>query len=178
MLSVIHNIRYIFDLYVCAQKRNAEWEAVNGRLSSKNESLKAEIQRLRSDVAVYQEEQKESEMRISELENEVKELKLMALDPSQFMEWDGESVLHWIMSLEDGRFKPYENVIRQSLIEEQVRGSHLSDVNEVDVKGWGVKPFDDKKALARHIQNLVKRYGVIGRTQPKGKEGSHTDFLH
>ena len=133
---------------------------------------------LRKKVALYEMEQKESQIRIKELEQEVKELKLRLLDPSRFEEWDSECVLRWIMNLENGRFKTYEKVLRHSFEEEKVRGSHLGDVDATDVKGWGVKPFDDKKALTRYIQQLVQQYRVKEPAEPgKYNEGIATGLF-
>lgn len=142
-------------------------------------SLQSELERVKKENMTYQEEQKESQMRIAEPENEVKALKLKALDPSEFVEWDTETVLTWILSLEDGRFKPYANVLRHNLMEEKVRGSHFKDTEEGDVKGWGVKPFDDKKALIRHIRNVVDQYGnsVVAVAATTMKEGGATALL-
>ena len=143
--------------------------------------MKNENERLKGQIAVYQDEQKEAQIRYSELEQEVKMLRLKTLDVSEFMQWEWETVLFWIVSLENGRFKPYENALRDNLSEEKVRGSDLSEVNEVDVKGWGVKQFGDKKALIRHIRNLVQHQGVHGvakaaKPAPKAQEGARTEF--
>ena len=118
---------------------------------------------------MHQEEQKTvemMEMNIAQLKAENarlkeknKELMLRVLDPSAYMEWDSDAVLNWILSLEDGRFKPYEQELTKHLALEKVRGSHFKDIEEGDVKGWGVHPFDDKKALVRHIRNVVELHG-------------------
>merc|ERR1719229_1955796 len=75
------------------------------------------------------------------------------------MQWDWEDVLMWILSLENGRYTKYEEVLRHSLMEEGVKGEYLSKVDAADVKGWGIKSFLDKKDLCRHIENLVEQNG-------------------
>ena len=131
-------------------------------MESKLETLQSENKRLRDEIAVYQREQEEAQRKIVELEGMVKELKLKALDPSECMEWDGDTVLQWILSSEEGRFKPYENVLRHNLKQEKVSGAHLKAVEAEDVKGWGIKPLHDKKALIRHIRDLVAQKGDHG----------------
>ena len=103
------------------------------------------------------EEQKESQMKIHGLEEQVAALKLKAIDESKFMEWEWEEVLLWILSIEKGRYKKYESVLRQSLSEEEVKGEYLGNVDSADIKGWGIKSFLDKKDLCNHISDLVER---------------------
>lgn len=102
------------------------------------------------------EEQKESQIKIQQLEEQVAKLKLKAIDPSSYMKWDWEDVLMWILSLENGRYAKYEKVLRQSLSEEGVRGEYLRKVDASDVKGWGIKSFLDKKDLCKYIENLLE----------------------
>lgn len=101
------------------------------------------------------EEQKDSQIKIQGLEEQVAALKLKAMDPSSYMEWEWEEILFWILSLENGRYKKYEAVLQQALSEEEVKGEYLGKVDASDVKGWGIKAFMDKKDLSKHIEDLV-----------------------
>ena len=101
------------------------------------------------------EEQKELQLRNNNLEQELKEMKLKSIDINNWKNWNYQQIIIWIMSLDKGRFKKYENKLSSSLEEEEINGSHLLRVNEADVKGWGIKNFDDKKDLVKHIQDLV-----------------------
>ena len=161
------------------QRTNADLVQKLKRMELDNQRLEVEVQRLTDKVVVYEDERKEAQSRIAALEKEVKELKLTALDASDFMGWNWESILYWILSLEKGRFKPFEKVLRYNLSEEKVQGSHLVDVEEGDVKGWGVKPFGDKKALVRHIRNLVEQHGGqgIAEAAAKADEGAPTMLI-
>ena len=60
-----------------------------------------------------------------------------------------------------------------------MRGAHFPDVEEGDIKGWGIKPFDDKKALMHHIRNLVEQNGnnSVAKAAPKVLEGAPTEFM-
>lgn len=79
------------------------------------------------------------------------------LHQSEFTRWDSQSSVQWILSLERGRFRKYEDALRQNLKEENVRGIDLGAVTADDLKGWGVKGFGDRKALFDHIQSLIQR---------------------
>lgn len=103
------------------------------------------------------EEQKESQIKIERLEEQVAALKLRAIDESKYMDWEWEDVLLWILSMDNGRYKKYESVLRQSLSEEEVRGEYLSKVDSADIKGWGIKSFLDKKDLFARITDLVEQ---------------------
>ena len=100
-------------------------------------------------------EQKELQLRNNDLEQQLKELKLKSIDINNWRDWNYQQIIIWIMSLENGRFKKYEKILSSSLEEEEINGSHLIRVDAVDVKGWGIKNFDDKKDLVKYIQDLV-----------------------
>jgi len=118
---------------------------------------KQQIARLQQMNDSLVEEQKENQIKIQQLEKEVAELKMNNIDTSKYMEWDWEEVLIWILSLENGRYKKYEAVLRKSLAEEGMKGQYLSNVDVADVKGWGIMNFLDKKSLAKHIEDLVEQ---------------------
>ena len=77
------------------------------------------------------------------------------LDEKGFLKWDHHEILQWILSLDNGLFSKYEDLLRSSLIEENVKGHHLRDVNVLHIKGWGVNDFEHKQLLSDHIQALV-----------------------
>ena len=58
------------------------------------------------------------------------------------------------MSLESGRLAKYEADLCRNLENEEVMGVHSDDVNEIDVKGWGVAKFGYKKFLRYHNETL------------------------
>jgi len=127
-----------------------------------------QIQRLKKMNSKLEEERKETEMEMEALKEQVAALKLKAIDPSLFMEWEWEDIVHWILSLEEGRYKMYEGVLRKSLSEAEMKGEWLPEVDDFnsEVNLWGVKPFKDRRNLAKHFQDLVKRYCK----QPVAKE--------
>merc|ERR1712039_595428 len=100
------------------------------------ESLKMEVNRLRNENGAYQDQQKEDKMKIAELEKKVKKLEFETLDLSNYMEWNGNQILFWIMSLDDGRFEKYKDVLQSALSENDLIGEDLSDINALVLKAW------------------------------------------
>ena len=65
-----------------------------------------------------QEESKEMELLKEEnkkLTEEIRELKLKNIDTSKYEEWNWQEILYWMLSLENGRFKKYENLLLPNL---------------------------------------------------------------
>ena len=123
--------------------------------------IQCQIERLLDD-------QKEYELKIEALERENKKLKLKNIDLDRFLEWDHGDVLEWILSLENGRYAKYEKTLKKSLAEEEVTGANFVDVETSDVKDWGIKSFNDKKALVQSIRELIQP--TAGRTDAFGTQ--------
>lgn len=117
-------------------------------MGKKIESLSMQVNKL-------MDEQKELEIVNQELQTENKKLRLRCIDIQDYKSWNYEQVLIWIMSINDGEFNKYKEILDISLKEEGVHGCHLEKVNEADIKGWGIKNFDDKKNLMTQIKQLV-----------------------
>ena len=118
--------------------------------------------------------------KIAELEQEIAAMKMGAIDPTAYLEWDWESILHWILSLDNGRYKKYKSVLWKTLSEENVKGECLNTVDAVDIRGWGIISFLDKKDLVKHIEDLVdqrKDPGVPNVADNVSKEGGITAFI-
>ena len=94
-----------------------------------------------------------------ELEREVKELRVKLMNEEDFEQWTFIQIVEWITNLDNGRFVAYKDVLSASMEEEEIVGRNLYEVNELDIKSWGIKKFDDKKTLMKHIKALIKRYG-------------------
>merc|ERR1719300_1621844 len=120
-------------------------------------NVMAENNRMSDQIAVHEEEQKEAQMKIAELEDKVKELELKALDPSKFMEWDFNQIHLWIMGLEEGRFQKHDVVLKERLTTYEIMGEDLLEVNCVVIRIWGIKDKKDSKALNQYIDELVGR---------------------
>ena len=103
------------------------------------------------------EEEKEKDLMIKELKEEVQKLKLQCLDEQKYEEWNHEEIAAWIMGLDEGRFVKYEKTVKRNLKEEEVEGSMLSKVDGADLKRWGITKFMDFKYLLQQIESLVAK---------------------
>ena len=61
------------------------------------------------------------------------------------------------MSIEDDRFKKYEQDLTKNLSVEQPSGSDLKYVNETDIRRWGITKFSDIKILCYNIRQIVNK---------------------
>ena len=77
------------------------------------------------------------------------------IDTRNYLNWNDEDILRWIMSLDDGLFNMYEDILRKSFREEGVTGKDLNRVEPLDIKCWGIMDFRHKKSLYEHIQSLI-----------------------
>ena len=92
----------------------------------------------------------------NELKREMKELRDKLMNERDFEQWTFIQVVEWITNLDNGRFAAYKDVLLASMEEEEIVGRNLYEVNELDIKSWGIKKFDDKKTLMKHIKALIK----------------------
>ena len=69
--------------------------------------------------------------------------------------WDYEDVLHWILSIDDGYFKSYRELLHYQFKLENFAGSYLTDVQKNDIKGWGIHDFGHRQKLFNAIQELI-----------------------
>ena len=76
---------------------------------------------------------------------------------TDYLDWNHEDIINWIMSIENDRFRKYEYVLKQSFSEEELKGPHLVDVDKTDIHRWGIKPFGDKQKLWKSIRELVMK---------------------
>ena len=124
---------------------------------SVNESVKVIKKDLKTQIAELQDEIKESQKRLDGLEKKFKEEEMRKLNVSEFMKWNWQQIHRWIMGLDKGKFKKYDNVLRVALREGEVVGENLLHVDRQDIRDWGIKNFMDKKSLFSHIENLERK---------------------
>eukprot|EP01083_Nonionella_stella_P076162 207403_1 len=119
--------------------------------------LKWRMNQIREENSRLQDEKKENEMMISDLKNEIQSLKAKAIDVSRFMQWESEEVLNWILSIEDGLYKKYEQKLREEIINSEVCGTDLITMDTGDLQQFGVTKFAHRKTLIGHIKKLTKK---------------------
>ena len=141
---------------ILMDKENASLREMNDELLRQQQDISAQLRHLSELSATQQHENKEMEIELNALKQQIQILKAQNIDPSKHETWDYENIIYWIMSLEDGRFSKYKEVLKKAFVEEELKGSDLGQVDINDVKNWGIKPFGDKKALFNHIQSLTK----------------------
>ena len=136
-------------------------KALNERLmvlKSENIKLKSQVNYAEMHVNKLLDENKDMEIRINELKEEKELLQRKTIDPSNFVNWDHEDILSWIVSIDGGYFDKYRSILSKELNDCNLRGSDLSALNSADIRGLGVKVFHDAKKLERHIQQLIQKY--------------------
>ena len=67
------------------------------------------------------------------------------------------------MSLENGKFKKYKQILQKSLIENEIVGSQIKDITKNDLIPFGISNFGDRTVIHKYLMNLVN-----------SKEGSMT----
>ena len=121
-----------------------------------NNSQKQEINTLKNRVSTLEDERKEFEMKISELTEENKRLKLENLKVEKYAEWSVDEIIYWIMSLDSNMYSQYEAALRKALVEEGINGECLEMVGKDDIKRWGITNFKHFTILHQHIRALVE----------------------
>ena len=70
--------------------------------------------------------------------------------------------------MKNGLFIGYQNELRQALKDENIKGSHLSNIDRGDIKGWGIIDYEHRQTLFNEIRELLKSQQV---------EGGDTEYL-
>merc|ERR1712130_1087348 len=130
----------------------------NQLLKGSNDDYKQENESLNYKVSSLEDERKKFEMTIDDLKNENKELqlKLENLNFDNYEEWTADEIVQWILSLNPEIYGEYEQILRKSLIEENVNGTDLDNVDSADIKRWGIKKFKHIKQLLKVIKSLTQ----------------------
>eukprot|EP01083_Nonionella_stella_P142234 439690_1 len=118
------------------------------------DELKWRLNQIREENSRLQEEKKENVMMIRNLKDEVQLLKAKVIDVTRFMEWQAEDVLNWLLSIEDGLYRKYEQTLRTAITDSEVCGKDLITMDIVDLQHFGVSKFADRKILIEHIKRL------------------------
>ena len=94
-----------------------------------------------------------------ELENKELKIKLHKFQPSHH-DWDYIKIVHWIMKIQNGLFKPYKQILLQSLKKEEIDGKCLCQIDINDLNNFGITKFAHKKILMSHLHQLTKNDSV------------------
>eukprot|EP01084_Bolivina_argentea_P139800 245894_1 len=74
---------------------------------------------------------------------------------NNYLEWEGDDIVYWIISLDDGEYKTYETQLKVAFNKENVNGKGIQFIDKIELKGWGIENFIHRQNLHQHIQNLV-----------------------
>ena len=157
------NINY----FLAVSMRKANWsltlqdfkkyEEIDEDEKETKAAIQRENDRLRKRIEYLQNDQKEKELIIQEMNIEIENLRIKLLDLSNFRLWKWDDVFIWIMSLENGRYKKYQNRLKKNLRLQDIGGQDLESIVSSDIIDLGVTKFNDKKALLKCIQTLIKQ---------------------
>ena len=113
-------------------------------------------------------DQKQSQIQIQGLKEENEILKAKVLSYVSYRNWNHHDLLRWIVSLENGRFMKYAQKLRSAFNEEEPSGKYLGEVNEQDIRRWGINKFMDIKDLKQYIDDLVNKEEICNEGAPNG----------
>merc|ERR1712130_806166 len=102
-----------------------------GQLKCKVDDMEMEIKTLKQRIFVLEKEKKEMQVTI-------KSLKMKSINIYDFDKWDGNDVLNWILSIENGVLVEYEHALQKEIFDAEIKGINLIDLNTHDIKNLGV----------------------------------------
>ena len=148
-------------------------------LAEQDVKNKQEIKKWSNKLAVSQQNEKNLRAKYDELSNDFKSLEIkhdgleneyFALDQKyeellkaknneskQAESWDCDNVAKWIMNLDGGKYKKYENFLTKNINIENIDGQCLEHLDKGDLHRLGVTDFKDKVDLLQKIKHLVCR---------------------
>ena len=136
-----------------------------------------QIDKLKNKINTLQDDAKELILENKDLKEQITNLKIKSIDPTKYKTWDTNDVLSWILSLDNKLFLQYQDKLKKCLFEEQIQGNDLQDVNEIDVKGWGITKFAHKKKLVLRIKELVHDTNTNMYDEQTINEGAPTAYI-
>ena len=78
-----------------------------------------------------------------------------------FQSWEHLQILKWVLSLENGVFMEYREIIENNVRDQNLRGSDLFHVEMEDINDWGINQFAHVKLLYEHIKALTNVEGNV-----------------
>jgi len=86
-------------------------------------------------------------------------VRMSRLVVAEYAGWNWQECLVWVMSLENGRFQKYEELLRVALSASDATGKELGEVTSLMLK-VAIKDGDDRTAVVAHIRDLVQNGNV------------------
>ena len=96
------------------------------------------------------------QIKILNLKKDNESLKLnKKLDVNNYETWTNVDVIHWIITLDNGVYKQYENLLNKALNEENIDAACLGQIDGSDIKLWVITAFRHCKAIHCQIITLI-----------------------
>jgi len=72
-----------------------------------------------------------------------------------YKSWSPESIVKYVMTLDDGIYEQYTEQFLASLKENEMTGEDLPELNKNDLFSFGIKVFRHRVTLIKHFQKLA-----------------------
>ena len=118
-----------------------------------NITIQKQISALKSSNNQLLDNEKEYQLTIKKLNDEIDNLKLKCLDIYNYEQWNSQQIVAWMISLDEQRFNKYRDTLLYHLNEEEIIGNDLKQMNEIDLQRWHIKSFNDKSFYCRELMN-------------------------
>eukprot|EP01084_Bolivina_argentea_P153879 268285_1 len=69
-----------------------------------------------------------------------------------YMNWNGENVVNWIISLDSYRYKKYLNELMNCISKYNINGLSLISIEKYDLRKWGVTDINDRNKIYQEIR--------------------------
>lgn len=128
---------------------------LNEERKDKNKYIE-EYNKLKKENINLNEECKDTKSELSQIKKELDELKRLKNRKSKhYMDWSGDELVDWIISIHGGKFKKYEQDLRNAFKKEGVNGSAIPHIDKSEWKSWGITNFMDRTNLDHEIKKLM-----------------------
>lgn len=77
------------------------------------------------------------------------------LNMPQYMSWGPNEVLTWMLSLENGRLRKYQDILRQSMERSPIAGYDLPHVNMLTARQMGIYDVADQDFLLKQVSAIT-----------------------
>ena len=77
----------------------------------------------------------------------------------EFINWEYDDIIEWIMSLENGVFIKYKEKLTDNLNSNNINGSILMSITLDDIHDWGIDDYNHMKKLFEHITAITHLEG-------------------
>lgn len=143
-------LKYRQEISYSLWSNRVEFTTKQAQLIITTDTHNLEIQSLK-----YQLNELQTKYNKLELENKELKIKLHKFQPSHH-DWDYRKIVHWIMKIQNGLFKPYKQTLLENLKKEEIDGKCLCQIDMKDLNNFGITKFAHKKILMSHLHQLTK----------------------